>query len=474
MQLDLAERGFSFRRDGPLDMRMGRSGRSAADIVAASSAEELTRIFREYGEERMAAKIARGIVAERARGPITRTRQLARIVANAKGSREKIDPATRVFQALRIEVNQELVALSRFLAAAVNRAHARGRIAVISYHSLEDRVVKETFRRESGVCLCPPRIPALRLRRPDDAARADAPPDRCPTPSASANPRSRSARLRVAEKLEDPNRCSESEHTKENRELVAMSTAAYAQGKRVENLHLTRERDRRRGRELATLLLVGLPVAWRCSRSPRLHIETVRVGYAREARVRRVLELDEENRRLRAELARASSPERVAALAARKKLHPAPSRADPVRPGAAARRGPALNALCARRARWFALCSSSGGRPSSDGCSDVQVAQGSKYRARAQRQQERRVEVSPRRGSILDRNGRELAVSVECSSIYAIPEEVRAPGRGRARPGRPALAMTPAEVASEALARRRASSGCSARSIRRSPSACGS
>ena len=201
MQLDTPARGFSFRRNGPLDMRMGNSGRSAADIVAAASAEELTRIFREYGEERMAAKIARGIVAERNRGPITTTRQLARIVASAKGSRERIDPATRVFQALRIEVNQELVALSRFLAAAVSRARERGRLAVISYHSLEDRVVKETFRRESGTCLCPPRIPrcvcgartALRVltRRPvvpsEDERRV--------------NPRARSAKLRVAEKL---------------------------------------------------------------------------------------------------------------------------------------------------------------------------------------------------------------------------------------------------------------------------------
>jgi 16S rRNA (cytosine1402-N4)-methyltransferase len=202
MQLDTASRGFSFRREGPLDMRMGRSGRSAAEILAAASVEELTRIFREYGEERMSAKIARGIVAERARGPITTTRQLARIVASAKGSRERIDPATRVFQALRIEVNQELVALSRFLAAAVSRANAGGRIAVISYHSLEDRLVKEAFRRDSGVCLCPPRIPRcvcgaralLRVltRRPVVPSETER----------HANPRSRSARLRVAEKLE--------------------------------------------------------------------------------------------------------------------------------------------------------------------------------------------------------------------------------------------------------------------------------
>ena len=204
MQLERGPRGFSFRRDGPLDMRMSGKGRTAADIVATAGVEELTRILREYGEERMAAKIARGIVQERDwRGPITGTRQLARIVAHARGTRERIDPATRVFQALRIEVNQELVALSSFLAAAVNRLNARGRLAVISYHSLEDRIVKDAFRRESGACLCPPRLPAcvcgarrilkILTRRPivpSDAERA-------------ANSRSRSAKLRAAERVSE-------------------------------------------------------------------------------------------------------------------------------------------------------------------------------------------------------------------------------------------------------------------------------
>lgn len=200
MQLEEASRGFSFRREGPLDMRMGRNGRSAADLVARAPADELTRIFREYGEERMAAKIARGIVAERTRGPISSTRQLARLVARVKGSREKIDPATRVFQALRIEVNEELVSLSRFMAAAVNRLNDRGRLAVISYHSLEDRIVKEAFRRDSGTCLCPPKLPScvcgarrvltVLTRRPVVPTEAER----------RSNPRSRSARLRVAEK----------------------------------------------------------------------------------------------------------------------------------------------------------------------------------------------------------------------------------------------------------------------------------
>jgi len=201
MQLDTAARGFSFRRDGPLDMRMSQSGPSAADIVSTASPEKLTRILRDYGEERMAAKIVRGIVAERSRGPITSTRQLARIVAGAKGTREKIDPATRVFQALRIEVNQELVALSRFLAAAAQHLNARGRLAIISYHSLEDRLVKNAFRRDSGVCLCPRNLPhcvcgARRIltvltRRPITPSEAEQ----------RSNPRSRSARLRVAERL---------------------------------------------------------------------------------------------------------------------------------------------------------------------------------------------------------------------------------------------------------------------------------
>jgi 16S rRNA (cytosine1402-N4)-methyltransferase len=201
MQLDEGRRGFSFRREGPLDMRMGRDGRTAADIVATASAEELTRIFREWGEERMAAKIARGIVRERTREPIQTTRQLARIVAAEKGGREKIDPATRVFQALRIEVNQELNALARFLAAAVARLNGGGRLAVISYHSLEDRIVKDAFRRDSGVCLCPPRLPqcvcgaraALRVltRRPLRPSESEQ----------RRNPRSRSAKLRAAEKL---------------------------------------------------------------------------------------------------------------------------------------------------------------------------------------------------------------------------------------------------------------------------------
>jgi 16S rRNA (cytosine1402-N4)-methyltransferase len=201
MQLDIPSRGFSFRREGPLDMRMSRNGRTAAEIVASAPAEELTRIFRDYGEERMAVKIARAILAERSRRPITTTRQLARIVAGVRGGGERIDPATRVFQALRIEVNQELVALSRFLAEAVDRLKGGGRLAVISYHSLEDRIVKETFRRESGVCFCPPRLPACVCGARTALRVLTRRPVRPSESERRRNPRARSAKLRAAEKV---------------------------------------------------------------------------------------------------------------------------------------------------------------------------------------------------------------------------------------------------------------------------------
>ena len=201
MQLAESSRGFSFRRDGPLDMRMSRSGRSAAEVLATASADELSRIFLEYGEERMAVKITRAILEERTRGPITTTRQLSRIVARVKGDREKIDPATRVFQALRIEVNEELQSLSRFLAAAVGKLNAGGRLAVLSYHSLEDRVVKDTFRNQSGVCLCPPKLPVCVCGARRALLVLTRRPIRPGESEIRSNPRSRSARLRAAEKI---------------------------------------------------------------------------------------------------------------------------------------------------------------------------------------------------------------------------------------------------------------------------------
>ena len=204
LQLDRAERGFSFRRDGPLDMRMGGGDVTAADIIARASVPELTRIFRDYGEERMAYKIAGKIARAREKAAIETTGELAALVAGVVGSRPGLDPATRVFQALRIEVNQELAELARFLKSAVEKLEAEGRVAILSYHSLEDRLVKDLFRRESAGCRCPQGIPVcvcggeriLRIltRRPIRPSAAEV----------SSNPRSRSAKLRAAERLAPP------------------------------------------------------------------------------------------------------------------------------------------------------------------------------------------------------------------------------------------------------------------------------
>ena len=201
MQLDEGWRGFSFRREGPLDMRMGSDGVTAADVVAQATVKELERIFREYGEERMAQRIARRIVEERSRSPILTTRQLAALVSRVVGRRGEIDPATRVFQALRIEVNQELAALSRFLKTAVERLAKEGRVAVISYHSLEDRRVKEAFRRESAGCLCPPGLPLCVCGGRRVLRILTRKPIRPSAEEVAANPRARSARLRAAERI---------------------------------------------------------------------------------------------------------------------------------------------------------------------------------------------------------------------------------------------------------------------------------
>ncbi len=200
-QLDDADRGFSFMQDGPLDMRMSRDGISAADVVNGASAEELVRIFREYGEERFAGRIARAIVTDRETRPFTRTLELAGLIARVAPSRERHKhPATRVFQALRIHVNRELAELESALEAAHARLAPAGRLAVISFHSLEDRMVKRFMRRHA-------------LADPMYAGLPDIPPHARPTlrlvgksvePDASetaSNPRARSARLRVAERL---------------------------------------------------------------------------------------------------------------------------------------------------------------------------------------------------------------------------------------------------------------------------------
>ncbi|HEY1315365.1 MAG TPA: 16S rRNA (cytosine(1402)-N(4))-methyltransferase RsmH [Steroidobacteraceae bacterium] len=206
-QLDDAARGFSFMQDGPLDMRMtAQGGFSAADVVNGASLHELIRIFRDYGEERQAARIARAIVKDRESQPFERTLQLAEMIArvapryDATGRPVHKHPATRVFQALRMHVNGELDELEAGLNAALERLAPAGRLAVISFHSLEDRLVKQFMRRHAmadpmyaGLPNIPPQArPTLKLVGKSIEPDAN---------EAFRNPRARSARLRVAERL---------------------------------------------------------------------------------------------------------------------------------------------------------------------------------------------------------------------------------------------------------------------------------
>lgn len=199
-QLDTPERGFSFQREGPLDMRMGNAGMTAADLVNTLEASELARIFRIYGDEPRAIQIAARIVRAREKKPFATTLELADLIAaGRKGPRH---PATRVFQALRIAVNDEIGSLERALPAFSSLLAPGGRLAVITFHSLEDRIVKQFFRRHSAAEIDNPTWPAP---RPNPERIFDPVTARSVTASPSeleANPRSRSARLRVAERRE--------------------------------------------------------------------------------------------------------------------------------------------------------------------------------------------------------------------------------------------------------------------------------
>jgi 16S rRNA (cytosine1402-N4)-methyltransferase len=203
MQLDRAERGFSFMKDGPLDMRMGQTGPTAADLVAELGGPELARIFREYGEEPRAKAVARAIVEKRETTPIRTTGELRSLVARAVGPRreEGRDPATRVFQALRIATNRELVELERFLTDAIERLSLGARLAVLSYHSLEDRIVKDVFRDRAAGCSCPPSFPVCVCSRRRVLSLVTRKPVRPSPEEVVENRRARSARLRVAERI---------------------------------------------------------------------------------------------------------------------------------------------------------------------------------------------------------------------------------------------------------------------------------
>ncbi|HXI79795.1 MAG TPA: 16S rRNA (cytosine(1402)-N(4))-methyltransferase RsmH [Verrucomicrobiae bacterium] len=205
-QLADAERGFGIRTGGPLDMRFDTSrGVPASELLATLDARELTALFQRYGEERQAGRIARAIVAARATVPVATAEELAALIERvAPGNpriRRRIHPATRVFQALRIAVNTELDALAEGLAAAVDLLRPGGRLVVLSYHSLEDRIVKRFFAAERRGCVCPPELPVCVCGR-NPRLRLVTRPSLTPTDAEiAANPRARSARLRAAERL---------------------------------------------------------------------------------------------------------------------------------------------------------------------------------------------------------------------------------------------------------------------------------
>jgi 16S rRNA (cytosine1402-N4)-methyltransferase len=201
LELDSAERGFSLRREGPLDMRFSpKQTRTAADIVNHASEEELADILRRYGEEPQAKKIAHYLVQHR---PLQTTTELANAVEKAVGrrARRQTHPATRTFQALRIAVNQELLSLESALPQACGLLGDLGRLAVLSYHSLEDRIVKEFIRRESRDCLCPPKQPVCTCGHKATLRSVTRGALRPSAEEVAANPRARSARLRAAERL---------------------------------------------------------------------------------------------------------------------------------------------------------------------------------------------------------------------------------------------------------------------------------
>ena len=202
MQLDAVERGFSFQSAGPLDMRYDPNGpTTAADLVNNLAQDELADLIYRFGEERRSRAIARAIVAAR---PLHTTHQLAEVVARAVGGRrgDRLHPATRTFQALRIAVNDELDVLRAALPAATSILAPGGRLAVISFHSLEDRIVKEFFRRESRDCICPPEQPVCTCGHRATLHIITPKPITVTSTEAALNPRARSAKLRVAEYME--------------------------------------------------------------------------------------------------------------------------------------------------------------------------------------------------------------------------------------------------------------------------------
>lgn len=204
-QLDNASRGFSYKQDAPLDMRMGKSGTTAADIVNTYSASELIRIFRDYGEERFAVKIANKIISERQREPIVSTVRLCGIIASCVPSaiRREGNPARKCFQALRIEVNGELDSLNKVLDVAFDMLNIGGVLSVITFHSLEDRAVKVKFKQFCTGCTCPPDFPVCVCGKEPRGELLSRKPILPSEEEINDNQRSRSAKLRSIRKIRE-------------------------------------------------------------------------------------------------------------------------------------------------------------------------------------------------------------------------------------------------------------------------------
>ena len=203
MQIDQPQRGFSFQKDGPLDMRMNPNQElSAQEVVNCSSQGEIAEILWKFGEERLSKRIAYRIVQQRRKGTICRTEELAKLVldvyAKSKIRRQKIHPATRTFQALRIFVNGELENLQQLLSIGHKRLKIGGYLCIISFHSLEDRLVKHTFRKLASSCICPTEIPVCRCEQRPEIKILTRRPVMASREEIEVNPRSRSAKLRVA------------------------------------------------------------------------------------------------------------------------------------------------------------------------------------------------------------------------------------------------------------------------------------
>ena len=431
LQLETPERGFSFRLDGPLDMRMGLSDMTAADLVNQASEGELeTHLQGLWRGAAGAADRPGDRPRARTEKPIETTGELQRLVAGPRGrgrrARSGSIPATRVFQALRIEVNQELAGLERFIEEAVELLETDGRLVVISYHSLEDRIVKNTLR---------------------DLARGEVDP---------VTGRSRSETqlievltrkpVRPTEERGRPQPARALRQAARGPEALKALRNAYAFRRPVVNSYLVRERDRRRVRELALVLLVVLCLGGGLLAYTWIHLEVTRTGYRIDKLERELTEQTREERQLRLEAAYLASPSQIERRAVEElgMQPPAWSRWSSGRScrEAAARHRRRLRDLldAARsRARLYHL----------------QVVRYDHYSNKAERQQQRVVTLDPPRGTIYDAQGRELAVSIQVDSVYAVPPEIEDPAAAAARARRRRARARPRQAGAPARRRPR-------------------